>query len=128
MAEQVSHCMWPKDGSFHELLVAFVVQADKVHLDADKEILEVEDKIAALEAQSADVHDESNAQNVRTKGAASVPEESSTSQSRTERAAWKRVAEAMLKGPRIRKRERRGGIRQVTRTLKRDQKDAEDQG
>ena len=65
---------------------------------------------------------------VGTKGAASVPEESSGSQVGTERAAWERVAEAMLEGARIRKKERRGGIRQVTRTLKRDQKDVEDKG
>ena len=85
-------------------LVAFMVQADMVHFDADKEIHEIEDKIVALEAQSANVHDESNAQKVGAKGAASVPEESSGSRVRTERAAWERVAEAMLKGPRIRKR------------------------
>ena len=66
IAEQVSHCMRPKDGSFHQLPVAFKVQADMVHFDADKEILEVEDKIATLEAPSADVHDESNAQKVGT--------------------------------------------------------------
>ena len=90
--------------------VAFMVQADMVHFDADKEILEVEDKIAAQEAQSANVHDESNAQ----KG----PEESSGSQVGTKRAACEREAEAMLEGPRLRKRKRRGGIREVTRTLK----------
>ena len=63
MADQVSHCMWPKDGSLQmnraAEAVAFIVQADIVHFDADKEILEVENKIAALEAQSANVHDES---------------------------------------------------------------------
>ena len=99
-------------------LVAFLVQADMVHFDADEEILEVEGKIAALEAQSANVHDESNAQKVGKKGAASVPEESSGSQVVSERAAWERVAEAMLEGPRLRKRERRGGFREVTRALK----------
>ena len=97
--------------------VAFIVQADMVHFDADKEIFEVENKIAALEAQSANVHDESNAQKVGTKGAASVPEESSGSQVGTVRAC-ERVAEAMLEDPRQRKRKRRGRIREVTRTLK----------
>ena len=49
-------------------LVAFLVQADMVHFDAGEEILEVQDKIAALEAQSANVHDESNAHKGRHKG------------------------------------------------------------
>ena len=68
--------------------VAYIVQADVVHFDADKEILEVNSEIAALEAQSANVHDESNAQQLGTNGAASAPEESSGSQVGTEGAAW----------------------------------------
>ena len=69
-------------------LVAFIVQADMVRLVADKEILEEKGKIAALEVQSADVHDESNEQKVGTKGAASVPEEWSGSKAVTGRADW----------------------------------------
>ena len=60
------------------------VQADAVHFDADKEILAVNGKIAALEAQSADVHDESNAQQL---GTASALDESSGSQVATKGAA-----------------------------------------
>ena len=60
------------------------VQADTVHIDADKEILAVNGKIAALEAQSADVHDESNARQL---GTASALDESSGSQVATKGAA-----------------------------------------
>ena len=67
-------------------LVAFIVQADMVRFVADEEILEEKGKIAVLDVQSANVHDESNAQKVGTKGAASVPEEWSGSQVVTGRA------------------------------------------
>ena len=69
-------------------LVALILQADIVRFVADQDVLEEKGKIAALEVQSADVHDESNAQKVGTKGAASVPEEWSGSQVRTGRADW----------------------------------------
>ena len=94
IADQVSHRRWPKDGSFQinraAEPVAFTVRAEQVHIDADNEILEVEGKIAALEAQSANVHDESNSQKVGTKGAASVPEESSGSQSMQLGSEWQK--------------------------------------
>ena len=63
-------------------------------------------------------------QKVGTKGAASVPEESSGSQVGTRRAAWERVAEAMLEGPRLRK-TKRWGQRGDENIEKRDQKGAE---
>ena len=69
-------------------LVACIVQADMVRFVVDKEILEEKGKIAALEVQSANVHDESKVQKVGTKGAASVPEEWSGSQVGTGRADW----------------------------------------
>ena len=69
---------------------------DMVHFDADKEILEVEDKIAALEAQSANVHDVSTAQKVGTEGAASVPEESSGSQSVQLGSEWQKRCSKVL--------------------------------
>ena len=74
----------------------FHVQADMVHFDAVEEILDVEGKIAALEAQSANVHDESNAQKVGTKGAASVPEESSGSQSVQLGCEWQKRCSKVL--------------------------------
>ena len=69
-------------------LVAYIVQTDMVRFVADEKILEEMGQIAALEVQSANVHDESNAQKVGTKGAASFPEEWSGSQVCTGRADW----------------------------------------
>ena len=69
-------------------LVAYIVQTDMVRFVADKEIIEEKAKIAALEVQSAHVHDESNAQKVGTKGVASVPEQRNGSQVVIGRADW----------------------------------------
>ena len=69
-------------------LVAFIVQVDMVRFVSDEGILEERGKIAALNVQSVNVHDESNAQKVGTKGAASVSEEWSGSKVVTGRAHW----------------------------------------
>ena len=139
IAEQVSHHMWPKDessatyrnGRRNELdggvwllswfkLIWFILMLIR-------EIDEVEDKIAALEAQSANVHDEPNAHKGRHKGCCE--------RSRKNRVAHRACSLGASGRSDARKvlafeqGERRGGIREVTRTLKkRDQKFAEYEG